>query len=60
MLSYLRNDRFKGSSVNIVKANYIKNVVRKAMEPEKNGHELDDRKPSAPKYLSPREGKMNP
>jgi hypothetical protein len=60
LLSYLRNEKYRGSSVNIVKTNYIKTLVKKALEPEKQNEENENRKPSIPKYLSPRETKLNP
>lgn len=43
----------------IVKTNYIRTIVRKAIEPERP-LEMDSRKPSIPNYLSPRETKLNP
>jgi len=36
LLSYLKNEKCKGSSVSIVKANYIMTIVRKAIDPEKH------------------------
>ena len=39
LLSYLRNEKYRGSSVNIVKTNYIKTLVKKVLEPEKHNQD---------------------
>jgi hypothetical protein len=39
LLSYLRNENYRGSSVNIVKTNYIKTLVKRVLEPEKQNQE---------------------
>ena len=53
----MRNEKSTGSSVNIVKSNYIRTVIKRVIEPEKEG---ENRKPEMPKYLSPRDVKLNP